>query len=170
MLNSLFKSQKGTEQAKHLNDGCFQHFPTGQHIWVIPQNALLENREYEIVLMLSKCKEFEFSCTDGSCIPIGKKCDYIPDCFDKSDENDCSTLSLEGMENYDVDVIDIHVNEKKEIVRNPIEISIDVHHIEHIEEVNMRYTLEFTVTAEWIDSRLTWKDLNKAFCGITQIC
>ena len=108
-------------------------------------------------MMLSMCKEFEFSCSDGSCIHIDLKCNYVADCFDNSDENECSTLNLEGMETYDVGILDIFTNKEKKIIN----MSIDIHNIESIEEVNMRFTADFTVTAEWIDTRLTWNDLNK---------
>ena len=139
-----------------------KELPVGEQVWIIENDEVCDNikANSEIVLMLSKCQEFEFSCSDGSCISIDLKCNYVADCFDNSDENECSTLKEEGMERYDVGILDILTNEKKEIIKNPINISIDIHNIESIEEVNMRFTADFTVTAEWIDTRLTWNDLN----------
>jgi hypothetical protein len=63
---------------------------------------------------------------------------------------------LEGLDTYDVGILDIFTNEKKEIIKNPINISMDIRIIESIEELNMRFTADFTVTAEWIDTRLTY--------------
>ena len=94
-------------------------------------------------------------------MPIEVKCNYVGDCFDKSDENDCSTLNMAGMNNYNVEILDIVTNSKKEIIKNPINVSIDIHNIESIEEVKMRFTVDFTVTAEWVDKRLTWNDLKQ---------
>ena len=137
--------------------------PVGEHVWSLQHNDICSNmvKGSQINLMLSKCTEFEFSCSDGSCIPIDRKCDYVADCFDKSDEVMCSTLNKEDMESYDVGILDIITNEKNEIIKNPINISIDINNIESIEEVQMRFTADFTVNAEWLDTRLTWNDLNQ---------
>ena len=51
------------------------------------------------------------------------------------------------MYNYDVGILDIFTNEKKEISKNPINISVDIHNIESIEEVKMRFTADLTVTS-----------------------
>ena len=34
-----------------------------------------------------ECRGDEFTCKDGSCIPMDKECDKSFDCKDKSDEN-----------------------------------------------------------------------------------
>lgn len=37
------------------------------------------------------CKISEWKCPNGTCIPLSKYCNGIPDCMDKSDEpNECS--------------------------------------------------------------------------------
>ena len=38
-------------------------------------------------------EEYEFQCTDGSCIPIHRVCNNINDCEDGSDEIDCEDCS-----------------------------------------------------------------------------
>lgn len=35
------------------------------------------------------CELYEFQCRDGKCIRQSQKCDYVPDCQDSSDEEDC---------------------------------------------------------------------------------
>ena len=34
----------------------------------------------------------EFRCGNGQCVPGGYKCDGVADCFDKTDEEQCSKL------------------------------------------------------------------------------
>ena len=34
-----------------------------------------------------KCSAEEFTCQDGTCIPVTSHCDAFPDCPDSSDEN-----------------------------------------------------------------------------------
>ncbi|XP_030387623.1 low-density lipoprotein receptor-related protein 1 [Scaptodrosophila lebanonensis] len=42
---------------------------------------------------LSECAPFEFACTDPfECIPDFLRCDTIPHCFDKTDEENCTKL------------------------------------------------------------------------------
>ena len=48
-------------------------------------------------------EEYDFQCTDGSCIPIHRVCNNINDCDDGSDEincEDCSDLLIESNCNY----------------------------------------------------------------------
>lgn len=46
------------------------------------------------------CMTGEFRCNDGSCIPQLFHCDSIPDCPDKSDEDNCEGLYVDGSWNY----------------------------------------------------------------------
>ncbi len=38
------------------------------------------------------CSADTFDCGNGECIPDYWVCDYIPDCYDQSDEENCSEL------------------------------------------------------------------------------
>lgn len=40
------------------------------------------------------CDADQFTCDNHQCIPEKNHCDGTPDCFDRSDEIDCSKLSL----------------------------------------------------------------------------
>lgn len=37
----------------------------------------------------SQCAYNEFSCRNGQCVDIAKRCDSYSDCYDQSDEEDC---------------------------------------------------------------------------------
>ena len=51
------------------------------------------------MLSLSNCKlGSEFSCDDGSCVPLEFKCDWFSDCSQGEDEVDCKALHL--LKNY----------------------------------------------------------------------
>lgn len=39
------------------------------------------------------CATNEFRCDDGICIDETYHCDDIPDCIDKSDENECDDVN-----------------------------------------------------------------------------
>lgn len=41
------------------------------------------------MIRLAKCKDDEFTCTNGTCISESAKCDGTHDCSDGGDEDDC---------------------------------------------------------------------------------
>ena len=49
----------------------------------------------------TKCKDNEFSCTMGTCIPLIKRCDEEKDCGDFSDEDKCVLVDID--KNYKVE-------------------------------------------------------------------
>ena len=50
---------------------------------------MFSNYEYPVIHSIQD----QFSCNDGGCIDLLKRCDLIPNCDDKSDEFHCVTLS-----------------------------------------------------------------------------
>ena len=46
-------------------------------------------------MKFSGCADDEFTCSNGQCININKRCDQIVDCRDKTDELDCRLLVLQ---------------------------------------------------------------------------
>ena len=60
-------------------------------------------------------------------------------------------------------ILDIFTNDKKEIIKNPINISTDIRNIESIEEVKIRFNADITVSAEWVDKSLIWNDLKQDY-------
>ena len=110
-------------------------------------------------LMFSKCSKSEYSCSDGSCIPLSWKCNYIPDCWDGGDEENCTILRLEGMENYDSFSPNVWFDRQGKIGRAPIRISVNITHIEEINEVKSRFSTSLILSVKWKEHRVTWKDL-----------
>ena len=81
-----------------------EKLPFGKREWSVyieygVCNALFIDRELQTSsrkprkLVFSSCSDDdEFTCGDGSCIPLRKRCSLNKDCEDGSDENDCTIL------------------------------------------------------------------------------
>ena len=136
-------------------------FPVGEGIWALGSNNICIENQDRVILVLSNCGEYEFSCSDGTCIPIQKKCDFVPDCWDKGDELNCRLLNDESMEDYESSIPDIVLDDAGKIVKKTVRLSVTIKGIESIEEVKSRYTMSFNLELEWFDARLTWYDLNE---------
>ena len=81
---------------------------------------------YERMLKLSGCAAGEFTCNDGQCVTMEERCNQLPDCKDKSDEQKCRLLVLE--ESYNKEVAPI----TKTVTKVNVTISIDLMKIVNI--------------------------------------
>ena len=61
-----------------------------------------DGMEYTTELKMSGCQEGNFTCNDGQCVSMDQRCDQLPDCRDKSDEENCNILVLEKSYNKNV--------------------------------------------------------------------
>ena len=60
------------------------------------------------MLKLTGCWYGQFTCDDGQCVTMEKRCDQVPDCRDESDERGCKLVVLK--EGYNRRVPPITVN------------------------------------------------------------
>ena len=140
-----------------------EEFPVGENIWKIESENVCDEAKKgsELPLILSKCVGNEYSCSDGSCIPIERKCNFVPDCWDEKDEDICPVLRFRNIQGYNKELPEIFFNEDNMIVKEPVNVSMTIENIESIQEVQRRFTASLVLHVEWFDSRLTWNDLNE---------
>ena len=93
------------EKTIGISKNTFDSLMLGRSSWMIEGDspACSDEKSYNIPLKLSGCGEEEFTCNDGQCIDINKRCDQIRDCRDRSDEKDCKLIVLE--EGYSKNII-----------------------------------------------------------------
>ena len=137
-------------------------FPLGRQQWVLTDPLLCsESDPGKMQMMLSSCGEDRYSCSDGTCVEIEKKCDYVMDCLDGSDEVMCDILDLETLKmNYDSNLPNIKVNSENKIVETPIKISIEIEKLTSIKEIEQTFSAKLQLVAVWFDPRVTWSDLS----------
>ena len=115
-----------------------------------------------MTLMLSRCSKDEFPCTEGSCIPLTKKCDFARECSDGYDEIDCLTLDEKWLgTSYDSSLPHIVPNIDGKLSTTPVNVSLTIEEITDIEELKMTISVKFRLKMRWFDSRLRWMDLSE---------
>ncbi|XP_068240407.1 uncharacterized protein [Palaemon carinicauda] len=130
------------------------HYPTGENRWVVENDVCGKS---EVTLRMTSCKEQEFSCDDGKCIPLPERCNMEANCLDGSDEIDCSFLVFS--EGYD---------EKKPPPRqnqmSPVNVSIHTAmlSVRAFDLTGFNFVVEIEVRISWHDARLKFHHLNDA--------
>ena len=83
---------------------------------------------------------------------MSDRCDGIPQCLDKSDENDCNLIT-----------IDKHVYNKKYPPRDYKELDVNVQvtigSIYQLNEMDMTFSSKISLSLEWYDERVTFFNL-----------
>ena len=109
-------------------------------------------------LKFTTCRSGQFTCNDGQCIDIEKRCDQTYNCKDRSDEENCKMLEID--ENYSKKIAPfLYDSGKNEISPVAVNISIGLKKILKIEEVQHKFTLKFRLIMEWFDYRITYHNL-----------
>ena len=134
-------------------------YPLGKKFWQITgeENSCKELQGKPILLNLTPCNESSFSCDNGICIPMEKRCDQLLDCEDVSDEKNCQIISIDP-EKYlkGKPPPPIGNNEK-------VEINIEIHilNILEINEVEALFRTQFEIFLNWKDPRITFWNLKE---------
>ena len=129
----------------------------GRHSWTIKgdRGCSKDGSEYTTELKMSGCQDGNFTCDNGQCVGMDKRCNQLPDCRDKSDENNCKTLVLEGTYNKNVPP----VVSDKEGVR--LSISIDILKLVAIKEEDYSIEIQFSISLKWKENRVSYHNLKK---------
>ena len=139
----------GISRAAHTS------FTLGRHNWTIrgDKGCSKDGEEYTIELKMSGCQDGNFTCDDGQCVSMDQRCDQLPDCLDKSDEENCNILHLEKSYNKNVPPI-ISRNERVNVL-----ISINLLKLVDIREEDYSIDIQFSILLEWQENRATYHNL-----------
>ena len=151
----------------------------GKHNWTVHNDYQgcheEEDKNYSIELKLSGCNQGfkiargkrnleeygEFTCNNGQCVSMEKRCDQLPDCEDGSDEEGCRLFSLVKGYNKIVPPYTRVSFLNKTTLPVAIDVSIKLLKMMGIDERENTIDLQFEITMEWKDHRITYSNLKK---------
>ena len=103
-----------------------------------------------------KCSsEVQFTCDDGTCVDIKKRCNFIQDCPDNSDEGFCEPLTLDK-KTYQRIRPPITSKSKE----TNIHVKVDIRAVTQVNELQSQFIAEVAIHLKWNDRRITFKNLN----------
>ena len=128
-------------------------YPIGRKEWYFDNSSVTECLEIgQRNFSLSSCKiQNEFTCDNGLCIPIDKRCNQLLDCMDGSDENDCKFFKLPP--SYSKEMPPIGETGTKAL---EIGIGINVLSVEDIDLNNNKIKILYSLRVSWSDFRITY--------------
>ena len=106
---------------------------------------------------MTGCKEEDFTCYDGQCVSMTKRCDQVPNCRDDSDEKGCNILVLK--EGYNKRVPPVGKNEKDELTPVPVNVSLTLLKVVDIKEEDYSIELQIQITLQWKEIRAAYHNL-----------
>ena len=77
-------------------------YPVGGYVWMVTRNRFPIEDGDSTELILTRCKEDQFTCDLGTCVSLDHQCDQKDDCEDQSNENNCSLIHFDH-ERYLID-------------------------------------------------------------------
>ena len=131
--------------------------PFGKQTWRIKNYICNQGKDFEKQLLLSNCYDDQFTCNDGTCVPLQSRCDKKLDCKDLSDEKECRLVVLD-MERYKKDDTPppLQLGKNLEVI-----LTVDIQNILDIQEVQKILSLKFNLQETWRDSRMQFYNLKE---------
>ena len=135
-------------------------FILGMNRWVTLRDKSCDLGDFQV--SFSFCSAQEFTCDDGFCIQLEKRCNHETDCRDGSDEVDCNILRQKpGYNKQLAPKQDASFPTVENDQRLLVNVSVTIIDILNIDEVNQEIKVKMMVLLEWNDSGLTFTNLKE---------
>ena len=131
----------------------------GSKTWIIENDRCGAKHEQKL-LKITSCTEGLFTCADGRCVDISKRCNSINDCNDWSDEKNCNLLVFPASYFKNFAPFSIKNNE---MTKAEVKVSIDILDIIDVSENRANVMVKYILYMQWTDLRLTFRNLQSDF-------
>ena len=130
-------------------------YPFGRKVWKLNTTMCNKMKGEELSVLLTPCKDDQFTCNDASCIPLWQRCDLKPNCKDQSDEQNCRLIDIPRSYRADIPPLSTTENTSLPISLGVVLESIDIH------TADMRMHVNINLTMSWRDNRVQYRNLNE---------
>ncbi|XP_045129533.1 uncharacterized protein LOC123515136 isoform X2 [Portunus trituberculatus] len=145
------KEEGATALWQPLREG---NYPFGTKTWKLAGEVCNILPGTLVNLTLSVCRNDQFTCSDGTCIPLENRCDLRIDCGDQSDEAQCSVVQLpQGYRNT------IPPPPTQEGSPLQVLIYINIIAFPSIVTQDLTYVSTMSLSLQWKDVRLSYLNL-----------
>lgn len=140
----------------------YTYYPTGRTTWLVNEGICKKKGLVPYELSLTNCmandgSSYDFTCTDGTCVGMEKRCNLMDDCPDGSDERNCDILHVP--KDYRNELFPITIS------GDPLRVSINVSILAFpdISTLDMSFLTDFVLLMRWVDPRLKFYNLVEAY-------
>ena len=102
------------------------------------------------------CSKDEFTCSEGSCVTMDKRCDGKEDCQDYSDERACT--SIQTFDGYNKFRVPHPIGNQTKLIVN---LSIFIDKIININENNGYFKIKMRMVRTWYNPHLKFINLKR---------
>lgn len=131
-------------------------YPFGTHMWTLGSEVCDISAGKTVNLTISVCGHGQFTCSDGSCIDLRKRCDLRIDCLDQSDEAECSLVAIPP--GYRSIIPPSHNTQSEPL---PIEFLLKIISFPTIATQDQTFTATLHLALQWRDNRLDYHNLKE---------
>ena len=134
------------------------NYPMGRRVWDL-KRPICKQKFGERMLLLTPCRDSDYSCDDATCIPRSLRCDLKYDCVDRSDEADCDMVVFPP--DYKDDLPPRGNGENADDIsdtRLPVSLIMVLETLT-IDTTQMTMHLTYKLTLIWLDNRLQYLNM-----------
>ena len=141
-------------------------YPIGK-LWLrVTDNAISCNEgkvNDSVALKLTACPDGYFTCDNGECIAMEKRCDQLLNCDDETDEVNCEILLLKPSYRKMAPPSRVYMRDGKEVLV-PAEVSVSIFLLDvaAIKEPSNEIDFKFKVMFQWLEFRAFFQNLKKS--------
>ena len=119
-----------------------------------------KTERFNATIVLTSCRDEEFTCQDGLCISMVKRCNKIIDCpNDSTDEENCYMVNYDST--YKKEFAPVTMVENENIEKTTVNVTVELLTILTIDEIDSFFSCQIILHLTWFDQRLLYNNLKQ---------